>query len=168
MTIDIKELQRRSRLAQPATETYDSAVRAGKKSAFLCHSHADRELVKGLVQWFHQVGVSLYVDWADHEMPPTPNAETADKLKKRIASSHVFLFLATQNSMTSRWCPWEIGVADGKKGADWIVIIPTKDATGVKGSEYLQLYRRLDEAVGGELSVIRPGNVTGTRAAQAL
>ena len=169
MTIHVDDLRRRARLYQtPVMESYDSVIRAGRKTAFLSHSHKDQDLVKGVAQWLQQAGVGMYVDWADHEMPPEPNAETAEKLKKRIATSHAFLFLATENSMKSRWCPWEIGIADGKKGADWIVIIPTKDAAGVKGSEYLQLYRRLDDGIGSDLFVYPPGSSIGRRAAQSF
>ncbi|MCH5937009.1 toll/interleukin-1 receptor domain-containing protein, partial [Salmonella enterica] len=65
-----------------------------------------------------------------------------------------FLFLATENSMSSRWCPWEIGYADGKKNLNNIVIVPTVDSSGRHhGNEYLQLYSRIDTTPNGALAL---------------
>jgi hypothetical protein len=49
--------------------------------------------------------------------------------------------------MASRWCPWELGFADGMKQTEQIAIIATRDASGnYYGNEYLQLYRRIDQS----------------------
>jgi hypothetical protein len=51
--------------------------------------------------------------------------------------------------MTSRWCPWEIGFADGKKTLDRIAIVPTQDNYGqFYGNEYLNLYNKIDVSSG--------------------
>lgn len=111
--------------------------------AFLCHSHNDAELAKGFQNLFRDKGVDIYIDWQDSEMPPAPNEQTAKNIKKRIISARLFFFLATQNSIKSRWCPWEIGIAEGI--AKKIFIIPTQDTAGnYHGNEYLQLYSRID------------------------
>jgi hypothetical protein len=136
------------------------------KTAFLCHSHRDHELAKGLVAALAQQGISLYVDWADDSMPSTPNRTTAEKIQDKIASCDRFLFLATRSSMESKWCPWEIGYADGKGPKSKIVIIPTSDASGSHGNEYLQLYRRLDGSPGA-LEVFEASSNMG-RSASAL
>lgn len=132
------------------------------KTIFLCHSHKDRAAALGLKTVIESQGGALYIDWLDDDMPETPNRETAARIKNKIVESHLFMFLATSNSMTSRWCPWEIGYADGKKPIDSIVIVPTTDQTGhFYGNEYLQLYRRLAPAAAGNLSearVFAPGN----------
>jgi TIR domain len=133
-----------------------------KKSAFLCHSHKDEELVKGLLVIFEEAGLDLYVDWRDHSMPETPNGVTAQKIQDKIKSSDVFLFLATANSKTSRWCPWEIGFADSSQKG--IYIIPTADGYGTYGNEYLQLYPKIDNGSAGERSgyaIFQPGSEKG-------
>ena len=114
-----------------------------KRTAFLCHSHKDESLVKGLLVHFQEKGVNLYVDWLDSEMPETPNEETASRIQGKIKSAYYFFFLATANSKASRWCPWEIGYADGvgKK----VCIISTSDDHNTYGNEYLQLYSHIDE-----------------------
>lgn len=49
-----------------------------------------------------------------------------------------------------------------EKAADHILIIPTTDRTGRwYGNEYLQLYRRIDEAKDGKLGVWSPDQTTG-------
>jgi hypothetical protein len=138
------------------------------RTAFLCHSHKDRDLALGLKATIESQGGTLYIDWLDEEMPETPNRQTAQRIKDKIVECDLFMFLATHNSMVSRWCPWEIGYADGKKIIDAIVIVPTKDDTGrFHGNEYLQLYRRLEPAtfrVYGQVpppTVIRPGDYAG-------
>lgn len=122
-------------------ESYEFS-KSQKKKAFLCHSHKDEELVKGLLVIFEEAGLDLYVDWRDHSMPETPNGETARKIQEKIKSSDVFLFLATANSKASRWCPWEIGFADSSQKG--IYIIPTADGYSTYGNEYLELYSHID------------------------
>lgn len=116
------------------------------KTAFLCHSHKDEALAKGLQVALKDEGIQLYIDWQDHTMPETPNAVTAQKIKDKIRTCNVFLYLATQNAKDSRWCPWEIGNADSS--CKKILIIPTIDDGGYTtyGSEYLQLYPHIDIA----------------------
>ena len=90
-------------------------------------------------------------------MPESPDAVTASRIKNAIVAADWFLFLATQNSQASRWCPWEIGYADGKKRIEKIAIIPTTDNSGHHyGNEYLKLYNKVDRASGGGLALFDP------------
>ncbi len=99
-------------------------------------------------------GWDIYIDWQDQKMPERPDAETARRIKNAIVHANWFLFLATENSMSSRWCPWEIGYADGKKNLNNIVIVPTVDSSGRHhGNEYLQLYSRIDTTPNGALAL---------------
>lgn len=120
-----------------------------RKSAFLCHSHKDQDIVRGLVVLFQEAGVELYIDWLDNTMPDKPNKTTAKKIQGKIKETDIFLFLATSNSKASRWCPWEIGYADASSKG--IYIIPTQDSYGtVYGNEYLELYSRIDAGYNSE------------------
>lgn len=125
-------------------------------TVFLCHSHKDEQLVKGLVVILQEAGWQVYVDWADSSMPDVPTRQTAETIKQKIEDLDYFLFLATANSMASKWCPWEIGYADGKKHIDSILVLPTADRLTTHGSEYLQLYRRVDLSNAGQLAVWQP------------
>ena len=87
------------------TLSESAKLAADRKKAFLCHSHKDADLVKGLIVILAEAGIDLYVDWQDSSMPVSPNAETARKIQQRICDAELFIFLATGNSKASRWCP---------------------------------------------------------------
>ncbi|MEE4668083.1 toll/interleukin-1 receptor domain-containing protein [Pseudomonas alliivorans] len=128
--------------------------RLGQPTAFLSHSHKDAKLALGLQEMLKQQGWDIYIDWQDQTMPDTPDAETAVRIKNAIVGADWFLFLATENSMSSRWCPWEIGYADGKKQLNRIAIVPTIDSYGrYHGNEYLKLYNTIDTPSAGGLAL---------------
>lgn len=139
-------------------ELIKEAKASQKQTAFLSHSHKDGRLAKSVQGFLKAEGWDVYIDWEDTAMPDSPNRGTADRIQAKIRDLNWFLFLATQNSMRSRWCPWEIGYADGVKEYDNILILPTSDSSGSHGNEYLQLYRHLDPAQGGGYGAFRPGN----------
>ncbi len=163
MPIRLEDLRAAAR--QPLTPMVKSSAEArslGVQTAFLCHSHHDAILVQGFISLITAKGWRLYVDWTDAEMPAVPNRNTAERLKEKIVELNYFLVLATSNSMASRWCPWEIGYADGRKNIDRIIVIPTSEGGTTYGNEYLQLYRRLDLGQMGKLGVWAPGQEKGT------
>ncbi|NWC46101.1 toll/interleukin-1 receptor domain-containing protein [Pseudomonas edaphica] len=134
-----------------------TSKRPGQPTAFLSHSHKDAALALGLQEMLKQQGWDIYIDWQDQAMPEQPDAETAARIKNAIISAEWFLFLATEHSMSSRWCPWEIGYADGKKQLGRIAIIPTTDTHGrYHGNEYLKLYNRIDTPPSGGLALYDP------------
>jgi len=143
-------------------KSFAEATSLGKPSAFLCHSHKDKDLAEGLTVLLAENGWELYIDWKDHEMPDKPDKTTASTIKKKIVDLDWFLFLATPNSSVSRWCPWEIGVADSKKSHDRILVIPTTDSSGKwYGNEYLQLYNQITNTTTGNLARFSPGSSSG-------
>lgn len=106
-------------------------------------------------------GCRVYIDWLDSEMPDIPNKETAARIQRKIKESEYFVYLATENSSKSRWCPWEIGYADGVKITDKLVIAPTRDRSGAYGQEYLELYQRIEIASDGSLAIFDPSKTNG-------
>jgi hypothetical protein len=147
-------------LRRPALESLAFAGR--KRTAFLCHSHHDKQLAEGLQVLLQEQGLDLYIDWKDGTMPATPDKVTAQKIQSKIQTCDLFIFLATANSKASRWCPWEIGYANGKKTWEQIAIAQTTDGHETHGNEYLQLYRRLDAIGNGQMVWVAPGSSTGT------
>lgn len=147
-----------TRATTQIARSWSEASRSGQQTAFLCHSHADREFVIGTVETLRSSGWNVYVDWADTTLPAVPDVTTAARIKERIVGTTWFLFLATANSMGSRWCPWEIGYADGRKPIERILVIPTTDGHSTYGSEYLGLYRRIDRSTDGLLAAFSPTN----------
>lgn len=116
-------------------------------SVFLSHSHLDADYVKDVVAFLRNRGVSCYVDWMDESMPEKTSGLTAVRIKEKITSNDKFIFLATNNSIASKWCNWEIGYGDAKKYMDKIAIFPLKESNGDwKGNEYLQIYPYIYES----------------------
>lgn len=131
--------------------------RQAKITIFLSHSHKDKEIAIGFQNLLAQYEINVYIDWQDSTLPDTPNRETADKIKRKIKELNLFILLATDNALFSRWCPWEIGVADSVKDYESILILPIVDYNGeFKGNEYLQLYRRIEIDKVGETFVVEP------------
>jgi len=138
-----------------------SAVAAA--TIFLSHSHKDRAKAEGFIYYLASLGIKVYVDWNDSDMPRLINKETAEKIKVEIKTKALFMILATRNALESRWVPWEIGIADQCKGEQRILLIPVADSSGrFDGNEYLQLYRRVEEATKGGYGVFAPGELNGT------
>lgn len=164
MTIRIEELRSaysRKNNAQIGLEGIEEALALNIKTAFLCHSHKDKDLAEGLQVIFQENGLKLYIDWQDSKMPDQPDKTTAQRIKSKINTLDLFIFLATPNSTESNWCPWEIGYADAKKDHKQIIIIVTTDNSGkFYGNEYLRLYRRISETTDKDYALFEAGSVT--------
>jgi hypothetical protein len=143
---------------------------SGIRTAFLSYTSKDRELALGLKAALENSGWKVYIDVSDGTLPETASKETAVILRSRIEENYWFMFLATQYSAASKWCPWEIGVADGMKGSDRVLIATTSDASGkAYGVEYLQLYRRIGiNQESGEYEYYEPGFQYAGREIQSL
>ncbi|MDR2407809.1 MAG: toll/interleukin-1 receptor domain-containing protein [Bacteroidales bacterium] len=118
-----------------------------KTSIFLSHSHHDSEYVKEAVILLRKMGVNVYVDWIDDNMPKETSGKTATLLKQKIKENDKFIFLATNNSIESKWCNWEIGFGDAYKYIDKIALLSLKDEYSEwKGNEYLKIYPYITES----------------------
>ena len=121
---------------------------SAKTSIFLSHSHHDSEYVIDAVVLLRKMGVEVYVDWMDDSMPEETSGKTAALLKQKIKENDKFVFLATNKSIESKWCNWEIGFGDADKySSKKIVLFPLKDDyTDWKGNEYLKIYPYITES----------------------
>lgn len=116
-------------------------------SIFLSHSHTDKEVIEQAKIFFENLGISIYVDWADKTMPESPNGVTAQRIKNQIINvNDKFVLLATNNAVSSKWCNWEVGIADPFKLPNKkIALLPLADNSGTwNGNEYLQIYPRIE------------------------
>jgi len=115
---------------------------AQSTSIFLSHCHEDKNIVEQVVAFLRTLNATIYVDWMDETMPERTSGETATKIKSRIKSNDKFILLATNFAIASKWCNWEIGIADALKlGSDNMCLLPLADNQGKwEGSEYLQIY----------------------------
>ena len=149
-------------LEKRASQFINFSMASANLSIFLSHSHEDRKRARGIVKHFASLGIEVYVDWNDSNMPRETNRETAEKIKSKIDENMLFMVLATQNALQSKWVPWEIGVADKTKGEARVLVIPVADPAGnFSGSEYLRLYRRVMIADDGKDGVFEPEKTQG-------
>jgi TIR domain len=143
--------------------TYLKASRGeATATVFLSHSHSDRDLIDAAINFFAAQGVYVYVDWKDPEMPAVTNSTTATRIQDMIRQNRKFVALVTDQSTASRWVPWEVGYADGKKHRNEIAILPVVDRITDKPTEYLGIYDRI-EGIGDAGFVYRPGEASPYR-----
>ncbi len=150
---------------QKTTSAVSEAVRVAKASsqqtAFLCHSHKDNKLALGLQGWLKSQGWDVYIDWQDESMQHSPNKQTAKNIQNHIETRDWFLYLATQNSSNSKWCPWEIGYADGIGKTTDIIVVPTSFGYDSYGQEYLDLYRSVKNITAGGYAIFEAARNRG-------
>ncbi|RZI86777.1 MAG: hypothetical protein EOP38_00320 [Rubrivivax sp.] len=84
MSISQSDLLNASRRA--SIQKRQITANAGQSTAFLSHSHLDRNLAEGLQILLKEQGWDLYIDWQDTTMPDTPDRQTAQNIQSRIKS----------------------------------------------------------------------------------
>ena len=115
---------------------------------FISHSFTDQNLVRKLRAFFKDRGFNVYIDWIDDPQLDRNNvtSDTAELIKHRISQCQALAYVASENIKASKWCPWELGVADGLLGR--VCILPFFNGNTEKnfyqGFEYLGLYPYLD------------------------
>lgn len=124
-----------------ALKTYD---------VFLSHSYFDADEIDVLYEEIKEMGFSVYIDWKEDRQLDRSNVtkETANTLRERMNVCKCLLFVTTSNSSNSKWCPWELGYLDGKKGKSAIfpvleISTTTNDFTG---TEFLGVYPYITKA----------------------
>jgi len=130
-----------------------------KNTVFLSFSHKDIGVALGLKNYLASLRLNLYLDVFDADLSSNTNHETAERIKERIKALKYFFLLATNNSVRSRWVPWELGIADGSKGTNNIFIIPVTDDKGeFNGNEYLKIYQRIVLAKDNVVGIFNPSD----------
>jgi hypothetical protein len=111
---------------------------------FVSHSHKDKPLVKDFVEQLESWGFSVYVDFKDPALKEKMDRKLADSLRIKIARCHIMLFAISQNTSSSRWMPWELGLAHGTIGRVYIYPLDSQALKCSSEQEYLKLYDHID------------------------
>lgn len=122
---------------------------------FLSHSYRDKELIYSVKFELESYGYKVYIDWIDDNQLSREEVtkDTAEILKNRMNKAKSLVFVTTENSIDSKWMPWELGYFDGKKGKVAILpVLKTKDDE-FKGQEYLGLYDFIVKELSGKLYI---------------
>lgn len=116
------------------------------KNVFLSHSSADNAHLPGVMSVLRNHGGRVYIDCQDGRLPVVPSQETAEILRNAVAACPRFVLFVTPNSGDSVWIPWELGLADGKRGLESVTLFPAAQLSIEQAwaeTEYLGLYRRI-------------------------
>ena len=136
---------------------------------FLSHSHVDEPRARRLKETLESWGISVYVDLADEVLSQTPSSALADHLITKLRRCRMLIFAFSEHAASSRWMPWELGLAHGVIGR--VALWPfTKKALAARSTqEYLELYEvlepataraRLDQLLGvARAAAVRPSDL---------
>lgn len=109
---------------------------------FLSHAFDDKELILGVALMLEDLGYSVYLDWRDDPLLDRKNVNrsTALKLRERMRNSKCLFFATTENTVNSKWMPWELGFKDGHSSQCAILPVSDYSTTAFEGREYLAIY----------------------------
>lgn len=116
-----------------------------KTTVFLSHSHKDFEYACRIALYLmKRHNVNVYIDELDSFMPLSTNSVTAKKISKKIREYDRFIFVGTKSSFKSKWCNWELGLADFKNSQGHLAFFVMNDHPEKNGkyrdNEYVELY----------------------------
>ena len=129
----------------------ESISSASGTTVFISHKHDDLIDLQGLLECLKRdYNVIPYIDSMDKRMPEETCADTAIRIKQVISACDRFLMLATNKALASKWCNWEVGIADKLKlPYNNMAILPMVDNphSWYDGNEYLEIYPYVDSWV---------------------
>jgi hypothetical protein len=122
-------------------EFKDGNISTSKNMVFISYKHGEKDYVYRCKDLLKQHGFEGYIDYEDDTMPIQTSGETAEKLKDAIKKSKKFILIASNGAINSKWCNWELGVADPHKYIHHLALLSIKpDYSNYEGEEYLQIY----------------------------
>ena len=76
---------------------------------FISHSYLDKEIINALYYTFEACGYTVFIDWKNEKLMDRNQVskQVAKKLKIYMANCKGLLYIATENSSNSKWCPWD-------------------------------------------------------------
>ncbi len=151
---DLREYRNQGRsFSKSVTDSLNEWVnesKANKVTIFLSHKHDEDEELDAAITLLKNLGVEIYVDWQDDEMPKNTNGYTARMIKKKIRENDKFILLATEAAVASKWCNWELGYGDSQKYKKHLAIFPIRNSfdPNFSGNEYLAIYPSIEKESG--------------------
>jgi hypothetical protein len=136
----------RQRVLVQANGGQSLTVTGAKPNVFLSHLSTDEDFLAIVEYLLRQHGGVPHMSATDKCLSPTASAEAVKKLRATIDGLPRFIVFVTPQSTTSKWIPWEIGLANGLKKDSEIALWPSAPAD--VGEEwvaagYLGIYRRI-------------------------
>jgi len=137
-----------SRLPMPLKKTEGDLLKEVRasvepKQVFLSHSHLDEAALARIAALFQMNGAPVYLANQDSSLPQAASVDTAKGIREKIVQIPRLVVVSSRNLSTSRWVPWEIGIADGTRGREYVALVPLSIATDrppAMEQEYLDMY----------------------------
>lgn len=111
---------------------------------FLSHSSSDKKAAFGIANSIKKkFNYSVYIDLQDDALDASKvSHKTADILRNRMKKCKCLFYATSQNTVKSKWMPWETGYMDALTGRVAICpLVENDDNDNVfNGQEYLGLY----------------------------
>jgi hypothetical protein len=137
----------------------DDGVRIAKsrasKNLFLSHSLSDVAPARHAVAVLQEHGASVYIDIEDGGMKAaSSSSDIATRLRGAIETCKRLVVIVTENTHTSRWIPWEVGLSDAFNGTGRVALLPLKQSASARelwvNQEYFDLYARIERSVSSD------------------
>lgn len=134
----------------------EDGVRVAKsrtnKNLFLSHSLSDVAPAKDAIAILQAHGASVYIDIEDGGLKvASSSSDIATRLRNAIDACKRLVVIVTENTHTSRWIPWEVGLADAFSGTSRVALLPLKQLSSASElwikQEYFDLYARIERSV---------------------
>jgi hypothetical protein len=118
------------------------------KNLFLSHSLSDLSPAKAAVNMLEKHGADVYLDIEDVSLKGVASKDIATRLRNAIRHCKRLVVIVTENTQTSRWIPWEMGIADVEFGESRVALLPAKASASASEmwvqQEYFDLYARIE------------------------
>ncbi|WP_103864440.1 MULTISPECIES: TIR domain-containing protein [Aquimarina] len=120
-----------------------------KVSLFLSYKHDELEELDSAINFLKGFGVLIYTDYLFNNNNPTEEKSTTEMsdqqiqqiTEQKIKENKKFIFLATEEAISSKRCKWELRYANTQKAINDIAILPIReDYADYGGAEYLHKY----------------------------
>ncbi len=136
----------------------DEGVRIAKsrasKNLFLSHSLSDEAPARHAVAVLQEHGYSMYIDIEDGGLrTASSSSDIATRLRGAIGTCKRLVVIVTENTQTSRWILWEVGLADAFNGTGRAALLPLKpssSASDLRVNQDFDLYARIERSVSSD------------------
>jgi len=133
-------------LSREARMAFKSAGVSQGKDVFLSHSSGDHELLPAVILVLEQHGGRVYVDEQDSSLRGSDFESVAARLRTAVHRCPKFVLFVSAKTDSSKWIPWELGIADGAKQGRNVALFPSAERAPDMSwaeQEYLGLYHRV-------------------------
>jgi len=113
---------------------------------FISYSYIEKTSAILITELLQKKGYKVYIDLRDDVINKrqSVNKETAERIIQNMKQCKSLLFLHTNATKNSQWCPWELGYFNGFRNRCAIIPLSEKNNDLVEHQEFLSLYPYVD------------------------